>query len=87
MPIDGLVITKVDETISLGSVYTLTCETGLPICYLTNGQRIPEDLEAATPEKVVDLMVGAVPDQLRSTTLNVKDRRYEGVDLFLEEVL
>jgi flagellar biosynthesis protein FlhF len=87
MPIDGLVITKVDETISLGSVYTLTCETGLPICYLTNGQRIPEDLEAATPEKVVDLMVGAVPDQLRSTTLNVKDRRYECVDLFLEKVL
>ena len=67
MPLNGLIFTKIDETASLGAAYTLACETGLPLSYLTTGQRVPEDIEVATAEKVVDLMVGSVPDEIRST--------------------
>jgi flagellar biosynthesis protein FlhF len=67
MSLDGLIFTKIDETASLGAAYTLACEMGLPLSYLTNGQRVPEDIKIATAEYVVDLMVGSVPDELRST--------------------
>lgn len=78
MPLDGLIFTKIDETASLGAAYTLACETGLSLGYLTTGQHIPEDIEVATAERVVDLMVGSVPDEIRSTRnskLNLEHRR------------
>jgi len=59
---NGLVFTKLDETSTLGPAYTLACETGLPLSYLTTGLRVPEDIEVATPERLVDAMVGRVPD-------------------------
>ncbi len=59
MPLNGLILTKVDETTSLGAAYSLTCETGLPFVYLTTGQQVPEDIELATVDRMVDLMVGA----------------------------
>lgn len=67
MPLDGLIFTKIDETSALGAAYSVACQRELPLSYLTNGQRVPEDIEVATAEFVVDLMVGAVPDAIRST--------------------
>ncbi|GAB4449607.1 MAG: flagellar biosynthesis protein FlhF [Anaerolineae bacterium] len=67
MPVDGLIFTKIDETMSLGAAYSVACERKLPLSYLTNGQRVPEDIEVATAEFVVDLLVGSVPDDIRST--------------------
>ncbi len=67
MALDGLIFTKIDETASLGAAYSLACDAGLPLSYLTTGQRVPEDIEAATAEHVIDLMVGPVPDRIRST--------------------
>ncbi len=67
MPLNGLIFTKIDETASLGAAYSVACERELPLSYLTNGQRVPEDIEVATAEYVVDLLVGSVPDEIRST--------------------
>ncbi|RMF05733.1 MAG: flagellar biosynthesis protein FlhF [Chloroflexi bacterium] len=67
MPLDGLIFTKIDETSSLGAAYSVACERALPLSYLTNGQRVPEDIEVATADYVVDLLVGPVPDGIRST--------------------
>lgn len=58
MGINSLIFTKLDETLSLGPAYTLACETGLPISYLSTGQHVPEDLEVATAERMVDLVIG-----------------------------
>jgi flagellar biosynthesis protein FlhF len=83
LPLDGLVFTKIDETASLGAAYSAACERQLPLSYLTNGQRVPEDIEVATAEFVVDLLVGSVPDEIRSTRNGTSsppqpaiDRRY-----------
>lgn len=83
MPLNGLIFTKIDETASLGAAYSMACECGLPLSYLTNGQRVPEDIEVATAEHVVDLLVGSVPDEIRSTRngaspngVSVLNRRY-----------
>jgi flagellar biosynthesis protein FlhF len=67
MPLDGLIFTKIDETASLGAAYSVACQQELPLSYLTNGQCVPEDIEVANADYVVDLMVGSVPDEIRST--------------------
>lgn len=45
-----LAITKLDETIRPGALVGWANETKLPLLYLCAGQRVPEDLEVATPE-------------------------------------
>jgi flagellar biosynthesis protein FlhF len=44
-----LVLTKMDEAESLEAVVALLREHPLPISYLGTGQRVPEDLQLATP--------------------------------------
>jgi flagellar biosynthesis protein FlhF len=47
---DSLVVTKLDETIRPGMAVQIALESNLPLAYLAAGQRVPEDLECATPE-------------------------------------
>jgi len=51
--LDGCVVTKVDETNSLGEVLSLVVENKLSVAYITNGQKIPDDIGKARPEKLV----------------------------------
>jgi flagellar biosynthesis protein FlhF len=44
---DACVLTKVDEAASLGAALSTILRHKLPIAYLCNGQRVPEDLHAA----------------------------------------
>ena len=48
----NLIITKLDETISSGSILNLLDFTSLPVAYITNGQNVPNDIEAATAESL-----------------------------------
>lgn len=47
-----IIITKLDEAESLAPLSGLLREQGIPISYLTTGQRVPEDLEPATPAMI-----------------------------------
>lgn len=47
VPLSGTIITKVDETTRLGAALAAAQEKGLPLAYISNGQRVPEDLQAA----------------------------------------
>jgi flagellar biosynthesis protein FlhF len=44
-----VIITKLDETESVLPLFSVIRERGLPVSYLTAGQRVPEDLWRATP--------------------------------------
>ena len=44
-----LILTKMDETTRPGAAVSVAGDSGLPIAYLCSGQRVPEDLERATP--------------------------------------
>ena len=46
------VLTKLDEAASLGAVISTTVRHKLPIAYLCNGQRVPQDLHAAHERRV-----------------------------------
>ncbi len=52
-----IIFTKQDETGSFGPIFNETMRTGKPLSFLTTGQRIPEDLEAATKSRVAELIL------------------------------
>jgi flagellar biosynthesis protein FlhF len=53
----GLVFSKLDETSVYGCIYNVQRRCGLPLLYFTVGQRVPEDIEKASAERVVDLVL------------------------------
>jgi flagellar biosynthesis protein FlhF len=57
LPLDSLIFTKLDECGELGSLLNIPIRRQLPISYLTNGQRVPEDLLNARPEMLADLIL------------------------------
>ena len=57
LPVDSLVFTKVDEGASFGNIFSALAYSGKPLAYITTGQRVPEDIEAATGEKMASLVL------------------------------
>ncbi len=55
VPLSGAIITKVDETTRLGAALSVVHEKGLPLAYISNGQRVPEDLQAARINALIRL--------------------------------
>lgn len=53
----SLIFSKLDETGVFGGIVNTQLRTELPLAYFTVGQRVPEDIERATKERVVDLVV------------------------------
>ena len=51
-----LLFAKLDETGTFGPILNLVVRTGKPVSFLAAGQQIPEDLEPATGERVLDLL-------------------------------
>jgi flagellar biosynthesis protein FlhF len=52
-----LLFTKLDETGSFGPILNEAVRTGKPLSFFTTGQRIPEDLEAASRDRLVELIL------------------------------
>jgi flagellar biosynthesis protein FlhF len=50
---DGVVLTKVDEAASLGGAFSAIIHSGLPLAYITDGQKVPEDLHLAHANTLV----------------------------------
>lgn len=53
IPFDRIIFTKLDETSSLGGVYSLLYKTGKNPSYITFGQNIPDDIAIAEPNSFV----------------------------------
>ena len=54
--ISRLIFTKLDECSTFGSILNQLHRTKIPVSYFTNGPQIPEDIEAASLEKLINLM-------------------------------
>lgn len=57
IPLAAMIFTKLDESTGYGSLFNHAIRFKLPIAYLTTGQKVPEDIEAATRERMVDLLL------------------------------
>ena len=53
----GCILTKLDETASLGDVLSLAISHDLPVAYLTDGPRIPDDLHLPRRHQLVSRAV------------------------------
>lgn len=58
VPVNKILFTKLDETLAYGSIFNMMIHSGKPLSYLTMGQKVPEDIELASAEKVAKLVVG-----------------------------
>lgn len=54
----SLLLTKLDEAMSLGHLLTLTRSCRLPISYLTNGQSVPDDIAVAQSDQLASMLMG-----------------------------
>ena len=54
----SLVLTKLDEATGLGNLLPLLRSCHLPLSYLTNGQNVPDDIEAADQRKLARVILG-----------------------------
>lgn len=52
--LDGCILTKVDESVSLAPAIDCLIRHGLKLHYVTNGQRVPEDIRTANASYLVD---------------------------------
>ena len=57
LPIDRIIITKVDETRTLGSLLNVFNKIKNPLSYITTGQSVPEDIELANAQKIAKMML------------------------------
>ncbi|MCU7943043.1 MAG: flagellar biosynthesis protein FlhF [Candidatus Thiodiazotropha sp. (ex Cardiolucina cf. quadrata)] len=65
----GVILTKMDEAASLGGVLSAALDAKLPLAFVTDGQRVPEDIQNARADRLmkqaVELseLMGSSPDE------------------------
>ena len=57
-PLESLVVTKLDETEDIGNILSVSKDSGLPLLFFTNGQKVPENLLKATSEVILSYLRG-----------------------------
>jgi flagellar biosynthesis protein FlhF len=53
-----LLVTKLDEAVHCGGIVAAHVHSGLPLSHFTTGQRVPEDIEVASPETLAAVLCG-----------------------------
>lgn len=66
----GCILTKMDEATSLGGAFSVLIRCGLPLSYVANGQRVPEDLHFAHARQAWLLKASVELIRRRSLALN-----------------
>ncbi len=60
LSVDSLLVTKTDEALVFGPILNLVYKFKKPLSYLTTGQKVPDDIEAASPAMIADILLGRV---------------------------
>lgn len=55
---NGLIITKLDETTTYGSILNIINAGQKPIRFLTTGQNVPDDIKSMTAEEIARIILG-----------------------------
>ncbi len=56
--ISALIITKLDETETLGNVLSVCYQKKMPLLFFTDGQRVPKDIQKASASTMLGLLKG-----------------------------
>ncbi|MBQ6973032.1 MAG: flagellar biosynthesis protein FlhF [Synergistaceae bacterium] len=57
IPVTHLLFTKLDETVSYGSIFNIHQVMGCPMSFLTVGQNVPKDIETASGARIADFLM------------------------------
>ncbi len=57
LPLASCIVTKVDESLEFAGIFNQLSTKGVPVSYLSTGQRVPEDIEQATRRRLVGLLL------------------------------
>jgi flagellar biosynthesis protein FlhF len=52
--LDGCVLTKIDEAITIGGALNIAMQHKLAVLYTTNGQRVPQDIDTVEPLELIN---------------------------------
>ncbi len=74
-PVKGWTISKADETLSPGALCTPVLGWRLPLSYITDGQKVPEDIKHATRGNVMELLFARGDEHFRGTSDRVPPRK------------
>ena len=55
----SLLLTKLDEVVAYGHLLPVLCNCGLPVSYSTHGQNVPDDIQPADPQRLIEHMLTA----------------------------
>ena len=61
----GCIITKIDEVDNLGGILNILIRHQLPAAYISDGQRVPEDLYVARAHNLISRSVALVQNASR----------------------
>jgi flagellar biosynthesis protein FlhF len=56
---DRVIVTKLDEAVSLGEIMTILSELQLPVSWFTNGQDVSTNIEPAKMERLIESLLPA----------------------------
>lgn len=76
---DACVLTKLDEAASLGGSIAALVHSGLPLTYVCDGQRVPEDLHIARAHLLVERAVEVMRDSATRVDQTYVPLAYGGV--------
>ena len=60
--LDGTILTKLDETTGLGEALSVVVQYALPVAYISDGQRVPEDLHPARSNNLINRSLSMMQD-------------------------
>ncbi len=72
VPLEGCVVTKIDESAQLGCVMSTLIRNDLPAAFFSDGQRIPDDLHNAARKRL--WLVNQAIDCLESSQVRIDER-------------
>ena len=74
--IDAGILTKLDEAVNLGEALSVIIEHALKIAYITDGQRVPDDLALAKSGQLVSRAVHAIDNLMPAAVSSEPARTY-----------
>jgi flagellar biosynthesis protein FlhF len=77
--LEGCILTKVDEAASLGGVLSVVAKHRLPLAYVGDGQRVPEDLHPARAHNLVNRAVSLMQQAGQDSNDETLAERFGGM--------
>ncbi len=58
---DAVIVTKLDEAVAIGTIFTALADHDLTFSFATTGQQVPDDVAPATADLLIDTLLGGAP--------------------------